>query len=353
MFYQSTQKGNSVKPKVLITGGAGFIGSNFVDLLVRQGFSVTVLDAFTYAGHPENLAHLKGEIEIVRGDIADEKLVASLFESQKFQWVVNFAAESHVDRSISGPAPFVHTNVNGVFNLLNCSRKHFENLNSELKKNFRYLQISTDEVYGELGDTGFFTEESPYRPNSPYSASKASGDMFTRAWFKTYGLPTLITNCSNNYGPRQFPEKLIPFMIHNALGGKPMGIYGRGQNVRDWIHVEDHCHGILLALRSGQTGNTYCFGGRAEKNNVEVVEQICALLDEMRPRPNGGSYREQITFVQDRPGHDHRYAIDDTRAETKLGFKRKYDFKEGLRQTVKWYLENENWVHSVLRRGDS
>ena len=330
-----------------MTGGAGFIGSGFVEMALERGHKITVLDLFTYAGHPANLSHLHSQIEVVRGDIADEAVVSGLLKKQDFDGLINFAAESHVDRSITGPAPFIHTNVWGVFNLLKCSLEYFAKLSDDRKKSFRYVQVSTDEVYGELGDTGKFTENSSYKPNSPYSASKASGDMLTRAWQRTYGLPAIITNCSNNYGPRQFPEKLIPFMIQSALNGKPLGIYGRGENVRDWIHVEDHCRGLLLAFEKGVPGETYCFGGNAERNNVQVVNRICELLDELRPKADKSSYKSQISYVADRLGHDHRYAIDDSFAEAKLGFKRQHDFESGLRATVTWYLENQKWINEV------
>ncbi len=332
---------------VLVTGGAGFIGSGFVRLLAGLGHKVTVLDLFTYAGHRANLAELEGKVEIVTGDIADEGLVTELLQKQGFDGIINFAAESHVDRSISGPGTFIHTNILGVFNLLKCSLAYYSKLDAARKSKFRYVQVSTDEVYGELGETGKFTEESPYKPNSPYSASKASGDMLARAWHHTYGLPTVTTNCSNNYGPRQFPEKLIPFMIKCALSDRPLGIYGNGKNVRDWIHVEDHCQGVMLAFEQGKPGETYCFGGNAERNNVEVVNKICEYLDELNPRADGASYKKQITYVADRPGHDHRYAIDDSYATEKLGFKRRYDFDSGLRATVAWYLENQAWVKEV------
>jgi len=333
---------------LLVTGGAGFIGSNFAGLALAEGHKVIVLDLFTYAGHEANLSHLKGQLEVVRGDIADEGLVRDLLAKQKPDALLNFAAESHVDRSITGPAPFIRTNIQGVFNLLRCASEYMGTLPEQKKKGFRYLQVSTDEVYGELGETGAFTEQSPYKPNSPYSASKASGDMLTRAWHKTYALPALVTNCSNNYGPRQFPEKLIPFMIHNAINGKPLGIYGRGQNVRDWIHVDDHCRGVLLALEKGTLGQTYCFGGNSERNNVQVVEKLCDILDELRPKSDGSSYRRQITFVTDRPGHDFRYAIDDSLACRTLGFKRQHNFDSGLKSTVEWYLANTAWMKEVM-----
>ncbi|MCK6599795.1 MAG: dTDP-glucose 4,6-dehydratase, partial [Bdellovibrionaceae bacterium] len=264
--------------------------------------------------------------------------------------VINFAAESHVDNSISGPRAFVETNVLGTFALLEASRSYFSKLSSEAKQKFRYIQISTDEVYGSLGETGKFHEALPYQPNSPYSASKAASDHLARAWYHTYKLPTITTNCSNNYGPRQFPEKLIPVMITKCLALEPLPVYGNGGNIRDWIHVNDHSNGILLALQKGTPGETYCFGGNSERNNLQVVNSICALLDEVRPRADKKSYKDLISFVQDRAGHDWRYAIDDTKAQKELGFNRHYaSFEDGLRDTVKWYLENNLWINSVKK----
>jgi dTDP-glucose 4,6-dehydratase len=343
---------------LLVTGGGGFIGSNFVELAVRAGHKVIVLDAMTYAGHPESLDSIPqkgghgapGSWELVIGNICDGPLVSSLLEKHEVSAVVNFAAESHVDRSISGPGAFIETNIMGVYSMLNASLEYFKKLEGARKANFRYLQVSTDEVYGSLGPTGKFSETTPMAPNSPYSASKASGDLLTRAWFHTYGLPTVTTNCSNNYGPKQFPEKLIPHMIHCALAGKALPVYGDGGNIRDWIHVGDHCAGVMLALEKGRLGETYCFGGNAEKNNLDVVRMICKLLDEMKPRKDGKSHESAISFVTDRLGHDRRYAIDDSRAERELSFKRAYQFESGLRDTVRWYLENEIWVQAVLKK---
>jgi len=337
--------------KILVCGGAGFIGSHFVDLAVERGCSVVVLDLLTYAGHEANLEKAKdaGYVELVIGDICDVELVSSLFEKHSFSNVVNFAAESHVDRSISGPGVFVNTNIVGTFNLLRHSLAYFEKLNDSQKNDFRYLQISTDEVFGELGETDKFTEETPYSPRSPYSASKASGDHLVRAWHATYGLPTLITNCSNNYGPRQFPEKLIPVIIQNAIGGKKLPVYGAGANIRDWIHVEDHCKGVWLALNDGTPGETYCFGGDSERRNIDVVEKICMILDQIKPKESGDSYKSQITFVNDRLGHDFRYAIDDTKAMEKLNFKRDFEqFEQGLEATIQWYLANQEWCQKVV-----
>jgi dTDP-glucose 4,6-dehydratase len=332
---------------LLVTGGGGFIGSNFVELATKAGHKVVVLDAMTYAGHRENLAAIP--CELVIGNICDGALVSSLLEKHKIDSVINFAAESHVDRSISGPGAFIDTNIIGVFTMLNASLDYWKKLEGAQKTNFRYLQVSTDEVYGSLGPTGKFSETTPMAPNSPYSASKASGDLLTRAWFHTYGLPTITTNCSNNYGPKQFPEKLIPHMIHCALTDKPLPVYGDGGNIRDWIHVADHCAGVMLALKKGQLGATYCFGGNAEKNNLDVVRTICKLLDEMKPRKDGKSHATSIAFVKDRLGHDRRYAIDDSLAERELGFKRSYQFESGIKDTVRWYLENDAWVKAVLK----
>jgi dTDP-glucose 4,6-dehydratase len=343
----------------LLTGGAGFIGSNFVELAVRRGHRVIVLDALTYAGHRENLDSIPqgtpshpGSWELVIGDIRDARLVPELLAKHHCSALLNFAAESHVDRSITGPSAFIETNILGTYNLLQAARGYVDQLpaGSPLKSSFRYLQVSTDEVYGALGDTGKFSETTPYAPNSPYSASKAASDHLVRAWHHTYGLNVVTTNCSNNYGPKQFPEKLIPHMIQCALAGKPLPVYGKGANVRDWIYVVDHCEGILLALERGTAGETYCFGGNSERKNLDVVHALCAVLDEVKPRADGKSYREQIHFVQDRAGHDWRYAIDDTKAQKELGFNRSMkNFEQGLRSTVEWYLSNDSWVKAVLK----
>lgn len=338
---------------VLVTGGAGFIGSGFVRLALKEGWRVDVLDALTYAGHLENLSDLESHprYRFIHGDICDFSLLEREFQEREFDYVVNFAAETHVDNSISGPQSFVTTNVLGTFHLLEACRGHWLKLEGDTKSSFRFLHVSTDEVFGELGDQGKFSEDTPYSPNSPYSASKAGGDHLVRAWHETYGLPTLLTNCSNNYGPRQFPEKLIPVMIDQALAGEPLPVYGKGENVRDWIHVEDHCQGILLTLLKARPGSSYCFGGNSERKNLDVVHAICDHLNEIRPRPDGQNYREQIQFVTDRPGHDWRYAIDDSKAEKELGFQRTYQsFEEGLKQTIDWYLANESWIHSVKEK---
>ena len=331
---------------LLVTGGCGFIGSTFVRQRVGKGDAVVVLDALTYAGHIENLDGVDGpgRFELVRGDICDAALVADLCKRHGFDAIVNFAAESHVDRSISSPGAFIETNIRGVFVLLNAAMEH-----SRGHKEFRFVQVSTDEVYGSLGPTGHFRETTPMAPNSPYSASKASGDLLVRAWHHTYGLATITTNCSNNYGPRQYPEKLIPTMIACALAGKPLPVYGDGGNIRDWIHVEDHCAGISLALEAGKPGETYCFGGNAERNNLQVVRGICAELDRLAPRADGRPHESGITMVADRLGHDRRYAIDDSRAQQELGFSRTYeDFEHGLAQTVRWYLDNQQWCEAVM-----
>lgn len=333
----------------LVTGGAGFIGSQFVDLLIENGHRVVVLDRLTYAGHLENLAENFDTIDFVQGDIGDRKLLTSLFERYAFNGVINFAAESHVDRSIENAADFVTTNVVGVFSLLDASLRYWERASTDVSAHFRFIQISTDEVFGSLGETGYFSETTPYAPNSPYSASKAASDHFARAWFHTYQMPVIVTNCSNNFGPRQFPEKLIPHTILCAITGKQLPVYGDGRNVRDWIYVGDHCRGVYLALQHGRPGEHYCFGGRSERRNIEVVQAICDELDRVQPKLHG-SYRDQITFVADRKGHDWRYAIDDSKSEREIGFRREHaTFEEGLRATVQWYLRNQDWMRKVMR----
>jgi dTDP-glucose 4,6-dehydratase len=335
---------------LFVTGGAGFIGSHFVELAVAEKYNVVVLDALTYAGHRGNLASVESQIHFVHGDITDTKLVAELLKKHDIDTVVNFAAESHVDRSIDDPGSFIRTNVNGTFSMLRASQSHWQALNDSRQAEFRFLQVSTDEVFGALGEEGKFSETTPYAPNSPYSASKAAADHLVRAWFHTYKFPTLITNCSNNYGPRQFPEKLIPHMIRCALDSKPLPVYGNGKNVRDWIYVGDHCHGILQALKKGVPGESYCFGGNSERRNLDVVHAICQTLSELRPRAGKARYDELIHFVEDRKGHDWRYAIDDSLAMKILGYQRKYEsFEEGLRVTIKWYIENETWMQDVLK----
>lgn len=335
--------------KILVTGAAGFIGSSYIRQAVARGEQVIVLDALTYAGHKENLEGIEGpgSFELVVGDICDGPAVAELLKKHAIEAIVNFAAESHVDNSIASPAAFIETNINGVYTLLEAARAYWKSLNGEQKRSFRFLQVSTDEVYGSLGEQGKFTEESPLQPNSPYSSSKAAGDLLCRAWFETYNLPVIVTNCTNNYGPRQYPEKLIPHMITRALAGQSLPVYGDGKNVRDWIHVEDHTQGVYLALTKGEPGQTYCFGGNAEKQNIELVQELCSILDELSPREDGRGYEAQIAFVPDRPGHDRRYAIDDSKAVKALNYAREYTFESGIRQTVEWYLANREWCDAV------
>ncbi|HRR14133.1 MAG: dTDP-glucose 4,6-dehydratase [Acidobacteria bacterium] len=342
----------------IVTGGAGFIGSNFVHrALARGDRRIVVLDKLTYAGHRESLAGAEGNprFRFVAGDIADRALVRTLFAAERPAAVVNFAAESHVDRSIEAPGTFVETNVVGVFELLEAARGHLAGLPDGERERFRFLHVSTDEVYGSLGPTGLFTETTPYDPSSPYSASKAAADHLVHAWARTYGLPALLTNCSNNYGPYQYPEKLIPLMILNALEGRPLPIYGDGGNVRDWIYVGDHCEGIELALAHGRPGERYNLGGGNERTNLEVVAAICAALEAVRPaRENPAlaargvtSYEALRTFVPDRPGHDRRYAIDATKAARELGWRARHDFTSGLAATVAWYLDHLDWCAAV------
>ncbi len=334
---------------LLVTGGAGFIGSNFVSLAVKQGIRVTVLDALTYAGHRENLEGI-ANAELVVGDIGNQVLTAHLLQQHQVDAVVHFAAESHVDRSIARPEAFIATNIVGTFQLLGSVLEYWQQLPAPQKVSFRYLHVSTDEVYGSLGASGKFSETTAYAPNSPYSASKAASDHLVRAWHHTYGLPTLTTHCSNNYGPKQFPEKLIPTLIFKALKQQPLPIYGNGEHVRDWIHVQDHCHGILLALARGKPGASYCFGGDAEHTNTEVAHQLCSILDEIQPRQDGVPHARAIAFVSDRLGHDLRYAIDDRLAQRDLQFARKFSFASGLRETIEWYLQHPQWVEAVMKK---
>lgn len=331
----------------LITGGCGFIGSNFVRFILEREPEATIinLDKLTYAGNIHNLDGISNSrYHFVHGDICDSELVAKLFNDHQFDGVVHFAAESHVDRSIDGPAEFVQTNIVGTLNLLEQSREY---LNKEEKSNFRFLHVSTDEVYGTLGDKGKFFESTPYDPSSPYSASKAGSDHLARAWHRTYGLPVLVTNCSNNYGAYQFPEKLIPLMIINCLHRKPLPVYGKGENVRDWLFVTDHCEAIHTVLTSGQVGETYNIGGNNEIKNIDVVLTICSLLDEMSPREDGSKYSKLITYVQDRPGHDFRYAIDATKINQELGWSPKESFETGIQKTINWYLNNQQWWQAI------
>ncbi|WP_063581463.1 dTDP-glucose 4,6-dehydratase [Achromobacter ruhlandii] len=336
---------------IIVTGGAGFIGSNFVlDWLAQSDEPVITLDKLTYAGNPDNLSSLKDDARhrLVHGDIGDADLVTQLLAEHKPRAVLNFAAESHVDRSIHGPGEFIQTNIVGTFHLLESVRAYWSTLPDAERAAFRFLHVSTDEVYGSLSKTDpAFKETNRYEPNSPYSASKAASDHLVRAYHHTYGLPVLTTNCSNNYGPYHFPEKLIPLVIHNALAGKPLPIYGDGQQIRDWLYVQDHCSAIRRVLEAGRLGETYNIGGWNEKANLEVVHTLCALLDELSPRADGQSYAAQITFVKDRPGHDRRYAIDATRLERELGWKPAETFETGIRKTVAWYLANPQWVANI------
>lgn len=336
---------------IFVTGGAGFIGSNFIlNWLQKHNEPVLNIDKLTYAGNLENLKPVEGKegYHFAKIDICDQKAIEQLFEKYQPRAILNFAAESHVDRSIHGPGEFVQTNIFGTFSLLQASLGYWRNLSDEAKKNFRFLHVSTDEVYGslELNDPAF-SETTPYAPNSPYSASKAGSDHLVRAYHHTYGLPVLTTNCSNNYGPLQFPEKLIPLVIHNALAGKNLPIYGDGSNVRDWLYVVDHCEAIEVVLEKGKLGETYNVGGWNEKRNLEVVDTICNTLDKLRPRADGKSYLEQKVFVTDRPGHDKRYAIDASKIEKELGWKPKESFETGMKKTIAWYLDNEQWVQNI------
>jgi dTDP-glucose 4,6-dehydratase len=336
---------------ILVTGGAGFIGANFVlDWLAQSDESVVNLDKLTYAGNRENLASLQGDARhvFVQGDIGDADLLARLLAEHQPRAVINFAAESHVDRSIHGPGEFIQTNVVGTFRLLDAVRGYWSALPADKKEAFRFLHVSTDEVYGSLAPSDpAFAETNRYEPNSPYSASKAASDHLVRAWHHTYGLPVLTTNCSNNYGPYHFPEKLIPLLIVNALAGKPLPVYGDGMQIRDWLYVKDHCSAIRRVLEAGRLGETYNVGGWNEKPNIEIVRTVCALLDELRPRADGQPYVNQISYVTDRPGHDRRYAIDARKLEAELGWKPAETFETGIRKTVQWYLAHPEWVAHV------
>ena len=338
---------------ILVTGGAGFIGANFVlDWLAHSDETVINLDVLSYAGNRENLASLSGDERhiFVQGDIADSNLVTSLLDQYQPRAILNFAAESHVDRSIHGPEDFIQTNIVGTFRLLEAVRAYWNNLQDEAKQDFRFLHVSTDEVYGSLAkDEPAFTEIHRYEPNSPYSASKAASDHLVRAYHHTYGLPVLTTNCSNNYGPFHFPEKLIPLMIVNALAGKPLPVYGDGQQIRDWLYVKDHCSAIRRVLEAGRVGEVYNIGGWNEKPNIDIVHTVCDILDELRPlsTTHGSTYRSLITYVTDRPGHDRRYAIDAGKIGRDLDWKPAETFDTGIRKTVQWYLENQNWVANV------
>ena len=338
---------------ILVTGGAGFIGGNFIlDWLANStSEGVVNLDKLTYAGNLATLESLKDDSRhiFIHGDICDKELVTKLLKEFQPRAIINFAAESHVDRSIHGPAEFVQTNILGTFNLLECAREYWNNLDEDAKMKFRFHHVSTDEVYGSLSATDpAFAETHPYEPNSPYSASKAASDHLVRAWFHTYSFPVLTTNCSNNYGPYHFPEKLIPLVILNALAGKPLPIYGDGQQIRDWLYVGDHCSAIREVLAKGKLGETYNIGGWNEKPNIEVVKTICQILDQLKPKSDGKSYSEQITFVKDRPGHDRRYAIDASKVERELGWRPAETFDTGIRKTVRWYLDNPVWIEGVV-----
>jgi dTDP-glucose 4,6-dehydratase len=337
--------------RVLITGAAGFIGSAVARQAVQElGWTVLSFDKLTYAGNLSSLKEAQGpNHEFIQADICDHAAVTKAFADFKPDAVMHLAAESHVDRSIDGPAEFIQSNIVGTSVMLDCARTYWMTLEGEDKANFRFHHISTDEVYGSLGDEGLFVEETPYDPRSPYSASKAASDHLVRAWFHTYGLPVLITNCSNNYGPYHFPEKLIPLVILNALHGRPLPVYGKGDNVRDWLHVDDHARALTLVVRDGVPGETYNVGGRNERQNIEVVHAICDLLDELRPRA-AGPHRDLITFVTDRPGHDMRYAIDASKLENELGWRARENFDTGIRKTVAWYLDNEWWWRPIRER---
>ena len=344
---------------MIITGGAGFIGSNFVRYaLTNTDAQLVIVDKLTYAGNPANIADAlrNPRVRLIQADITDKETIHSIFREHKPSRVVNFAAESHVDRSIDDPSPFIETNIVGTFVLLEAARKHVLTLGDEATRTFCFLHVSTDEVYGSLGEAGLFSETTPYAPNSPYAASKASADHLVRAWGEAFALPAIITNCSNNYGPYQFPEKLIPLMLLNALDGKPLPIYGDGGNVRDWLFVEDHCAGILLALQNGKPGEKYNIGGGNERTNLQIVDRLCEEVEKISPAAENealkargkSSYQELKKFVTDRPGHDRRYAIDATKIRAELGWKPVYDFESGLARTVRWYFDNRAWCETVL-----
>ena len=336
---------------IFVTGGAGFIGSALIrQLIPHSDWRIVNIDKLTYAGNLESLAEFADHPRNVfsRSDICDRVAMDELFIDYQPSGVIHLAAESHVDRSIHGPGDFIHTNISGTYTLLEAARAYWTTLEDGAKADFRFHHVSTDEVFGSLGDSGLVVETNPYQPKSPYSASKAASDHLVRAWHHTYGLPTVITNCSNNYGPCQFPEKLIPLMIHNAVSDKPLPIYGKGDNVRDWLYVDDHAQALRLVFEHGVPGETYNIGGHNEKTNLEVVDGLCALLDELKPRPDGRSYRDQKVSVADRPGHDKRYAIDATKIERELGWTPLETFESGMRKTVKWYLDNPDWVAHVV-----
>ena len=337
--------------RILVTGGAGFIGSNLTRLLVAGGHAVTVVDKLTYAGNLSSLADLQGKpgFTFVQADICDAEAMRRTFASAQPEAVMHLAAESHVDRSIDGPGEFIATNVTGTFQLLQAALGHWRSLSGAAKDAFRFLHVSTDEVFGSLGPTDpAFNESTPYDPHSPYSASKASSDHLARAWMDTYGLPVVVTNCSNNYGPFQFPEKLIPVVILKCLRGEAIPVYGKGENIRDWLYVDDHARALLAAVEKGRPGRTYCIGGDNERRNIDLVKLLCSLLDEFRPRADGKPHDSAITYVTDRPGHDLRYAIDARRARAELGWAPQEDFQSGFRKTVRWYLDNPAWIQGIL-----
>ena len=337
--------------KIIVTGGAGFIGSNLVGMLIKEtDHSILNLDALTYAGNPHSLQDIESHprYQFAKVNICDAKAIHEIFEVFKPDWIMHLAAESHVDRSIDAPCEFIQTNVIGTFNLLESARARYEQLWGDEKSNFRFLHVSTDEVYGSLGEDGLFSEETSYDPHSPYSASKASSDHLARAWADTYGLPVLVTNCSNNYGPFQFPEKLIPVVILRALRGEKIPVYGKGINVRDWLYVEDHAEALYAVILKGRLNNTYNIGGCNERKNIDIVHLLCKLLNELQPRKDGKKYEEQITFVEDRPGHDLRYAIDASKIKDELGWTPKQDHLSGFRKTVEWYLSNIEWTQKIL-----
>ena len=339
---------------IIVTGGSGFIGSNFIRFMLNEGYAEKIinLDKLTYAGNPKNLSDFQQDERyvFVQGDICNQDLVKELFLIHRPNVIVNFAAESHVDRSIDGPGDFIKTNISGTFTLLQESLRYFQTLENENQELFRFHHVSTDEVFGSLNDNGFFTEETPYDPSSPYSASKAASDHLVRAWQRTFGLPIIISNCSNNYGPYQFPEKLIPLMILNCLAEESLPVYGTGENVRDWLYVDDHCEAIHTIIENGKIGETYNVGGNNEIMNIDIVKTICNILDEIKPSTHLKSYMELITFVTDRPGHDYRYAIDSSKLKNELNWQPKETFESGIKKTINWYLENQSWWQDIQNK---
>ena len=335
----------------LVTGGSGFIGANFIQYLLKNDLAEKIinLDKLTYAGNPQNLLKFEHDDRYVfnQGDICDQEHVRELIQLHHPDIIVNFAAESHVDRSIDGPGEFIKTNISGTYTLLQESLRYYQSLENDKQKKFRFHHVSTDEVFGSLGEDGFFTEETPYDPSSPYSASKAASDHLVRAWERTYGLPIIISNCSNNYGPYQFPEKLIPLMILNCLAEESLPVYGTGENVRDWLYVDDHCEAIYTIIEKGKIGETYNVGGNNEIQNIEIVNTICSILDEIKPSENGNSYTDLITYVKDRPGHDFRYAIDSSKLKNELNWSPNETFESGIKKTINWYLENQSWWQDI------